>query len=759
MNTFLRSTFLSRVSKLAFVFTIILICLASGIKAQSYTKHYIAPAPWNYFTKANELVVTTASVTPVTVTVKKSDGNGSFTLTTKAGSPAVHRFDGNITSFPLYKLNSVLNAAGIIVEASTSINVNIRNVASDDNDGGTSPYIKGNSSLFSFGDAAIGNSFRVGYYRDGDIYDNNYSYPDGPLRPVYSVMATENNTVVSINGTATITLNDGQSYLFQAAMGSLVETSGPVVMNTSATYDAPVVSQSCYDGASNPVPPINSLGNEYIVVRGNGNNISEKTTVIATEPNTTVTIYNFNPQGVLQSTVTHNLIAAGSFVTFANGIPGSGADSNSPQGQRYSSTRIIASKNVVAYSGTAQDCEVDIATLAPISPCSGSNRTETVKFTKLPSGDLPYFSYILLQSATAKVFLTTDNGYTNKDIETIAGVGARRQMGSSGTYIIDFENTNINSPKVITLTSDARLTVNMVQQGGGFSMSNFLSPFPEKAIKPTVTQSNCATATLSAAPNSSAPYQWYLNGVAINGATNSSFEALISGTYTLTTKLDCGISAQSLPVTIALCNVDISILKTVNNSSPAKGSTVVFSLTANNSNVASGTVTGTGNAIGISATDLLPSGYATITGPQADPNQANNTSTVTVTPVNITLTSAVGTNAQTICSGNAIATTTYQFTGNGSVTNQSVENLPAGISQNYNSGTKIYELSGTPPVNNTGSPIVYTYKVKGTISGTALEATGTITVNPAVSTPVFAKGASRTFSCNTYCNNYNKWYC
>ncbi|RYF10598.1 MAG: hypothetical protein EOO42_22390, partial [Flavobacteriales bacterium] len=412
MNTFLRSTFLSRIGKLGATLTVVLLVLATGLKAQSYTKHYIAPAPWNYFTKANELVVTTASVTPVEVSVKNSNEVEIIKLYPKAGAPAVHRFTGVITDFPLHPLNAVISGAGIIVEATASININIRNIASDDNDVPTSYFIKGNSSLFSFGDAAIGNAFRVGYYRDGEIYKNSYSYPDGPLTPVYSVMAIENNTVVSLNGVATITLGKGQSYLFQTKMGSLVETSGPVVMNTSATYDAPVVVESCYDGTSNPVPPINSLGKEYIVVRGNGNNIAEKTTVIATEPNTTVTVYNFNPAGLLQSTETFNLIAAGSFKTFANGIPESAPDANGPQGQRYSSTRIIASKNVVAYSGTAQDCEVDVATLAPISPCSGSNRTETVKFTKLPSGDLPYFSYILLQSATAKVFLTTDNGYT-----------------------------------------------------------------------------------------------------------------------------------------------------------------------------------------------------------------------------------------------------------------------------------------------------------------------------------------------------------
>jgi hypothetical protein len=30
-------------------------------------------------------------------------------------------------------------------------------------------YIKGNASLTSFGDAGVGVSFRVGYYRNGDL--------------------------------------------------------------------------------------------------------------------------------------------------------------------------------------------------------------------------------------------------------------------------------------------------------------------------------------------------------------------------------------------------------------------------------------------------------------------------------------------------------------------------------------------------------------------------------------------------------------
>lgn len=289
------------------------------------------------------------STTPISVTVKKSDGTLITTLNNVvAGAPAKYRFSGAVTSFPYFNLNTNIKAAGLIVEAASAISVNIRNVASDQSN---DDYIKGNSSLFSFGDAAIGNKFRVGYYRDGEIYtSNNPNYSTRQHKPVYSVMAIENSTVVSINGVATTTLNAGQSYLFTAAMGSLVETSGPAVMNTSAQFDAPTYTTECYDGASNPVPPLTALGNEYVVVRGAGNNIAEQTTIIASEANTSITVYNFNTAGILQSTNTYNLIAAGSFVTFPNGIAGAG-NNNHQDGQVYSSSRIVSNKNVVAYSG------------------------------------------------------------------------------------------------------------------------------------------------------------------------------------------------------------------------------------------------------------------------------------------------------------------------------------------------------------------------------------------------------------------------
>ncbi|WP_118972316.1 Ig-like domain-containing protein [Taibaiella koreensis] len=736
---------------------------------QGYKTHYIAPAPWQYWSSANELVLSTNTAGTI-VLVKKSNGSLITTLNVGVDTPMVYRFAGNANNLPTNALNTVLSDRGLILESNYPINANLRNVASDQL---TDANIKGNAALFSFGDAAVGTAFRVGYYRDGFI-----SGTTG--KPVYSVMAIENNTTVKINGTATTTLNAGQSYLFQAAIGSLVETSGPAVMNSGSNLDAPV---ACGDGVYNPVPPVSALAKEYVVVRGQGNNTAEQTTVVATEPNTTVTVSNFNALGVLQGTNSYTLVAAGSFATFPNGVTVAGTGSGQI-GTVYSASRIISNKNIVAYAGTANNCEVDMATLAPIADCGGSQKVQTYKFRTFTGGDLPYFAYIVIRNATDKVYLTTTGSagtnYTNSDIEAIAGVGIRRQLGSSGDYVIDFTNTNIGTPSTITLTSTSRITTAMVQTGGGFSMSNFISPFPQKALKPTLTQSNCATAQLSADASSTAPYQWYLDGNPIAGATASSYSATQSGTYTVTSGLSCGISAQSLPITVALCNIDRSITKTVDDPAPPVNGSVNFTLTATN--------TGAGSALGVSVTDQLPSGYtyishnasagtsynsstglwsigamasnssitlvitakvnasgvytntATISGTQTDANTTNDASSVSTTPITaITLTSSTSppSDAQSVCINTAITNITYAI--GGTATGATVTGLPAGISASYNASTKVVTISGTP-TNPTAGGQVYTVTTTG--GSPNVFATGSITVNGLAGTPVFALGSA-----------------
>ena len=725
----------------------------------SYSVHYIAPAPWQYWSKANEIVITSDNGT-VTGTIAKSDGTVIVSFTCTKGTPFVYRFTGLPKDVLAHTLNTVLNGAGLIVKATGSVSVNLRNVASDNlGDDGSDTNIKGNASLFSFGDAAIGTSFRVGYYRDGNL-------AGGAHPPIYSVMAIQNNTIVKIGGIATATLNAGQSYLFNAPMGTLVETSASAVMNTAADLDAP---GGCGDGAFNPIPPIASLGKEYVVVRGEGNLTAEQTTVIATEANTSFTVINFDQNGNQKGSQTFVLAQAGDKQTFNHGYLNGTYNSISNTG-RYSSSWILGTKNIEVFSGTAGvsgggGCEVDVATLVPISSCSGSKSVETTKFTAyVQTTNLPYFGYIITRS-TDKIFLTA-NGippYTNKDIETIAGIGTRKALGSTGLSLVSFTQTDIGSPGTIAIASTSRLTVSMVQQSSSFSMSNFISRFPEKAEQPIVAQTDCSSATLSAIPNSG-PYQWYLNDVLIGGATNNTYTATSSGNYTVTTQLECGISAPSLPLSVSLCNIDRSIIKTVDIDYPELNTNVVFTLKAEN--------LGNGNAVGVSVSDKLPAGYAyvsdipsvgtsydgtsgiwtigdmassavatlkitakviqtgvnvntaTITGPQPDQVTSNDQSAVSTT---------TGSGDRIVCVNTAMNSIIYDIPA--ATTGIQVVGLPSGITGTYNPATKKLTISGTP----TSPTAAITYTVSAT-TGAAINITGTITVNDNVTVPVFGNG-------------------
>lgn len=62
--------------------------------AQYATSHYIAPSPWQYWSDANEIVLTTESTAAVTVTLKKSDGTFLATRTVTSAAPDVYRFVG-----------------------------------------------------------------------------------------------------------------------------------------------------------------------------------------------------------------------------------------------------------------------------------------------------------------------------------------------------------------------------------------------------------------------------------------------------------------------------------------------------------------------------------------------------------------------------------------------------------------------------------------------------------------------------------------
>ncbi|MBL0735617.1 gliding motility-associated C-terminal domain-containing protein [Flavobacterium sp. GN10] len=780
--TFCKSGF----SRLIFLIVFLLLT-AHSASAQFFTKHYIAPAPWQYFSRANEIIIATNSTTPVSFTITKSDGSAvsltkdgtsisSNSLTTVKGTPAVYRFvgDPNTDALTYNSAGTVYNDRGIIVTSTTSggaISVNLRNIASDAIGGGGDSRIKGNASLTSFGDAGIGVEFRVGYYRNMGTSDQE--------RPFYSVMAIGNNTQVKVNGSVATTLKAGQSYLFNAAIGSLVESSGPVVMNTGVRIDTP---EACGDGTFDQLPPTSVLGTEYFLERGKGNNTAEQTTVVVTKDNTVLTITTYGTNGnVVGSPIVTSSLNAGQSYTFRNGVSGTA----------FTSSRISATNNVAVYSGTADGCEVDISTIAPVSECGGSNFVETSAFKGYTNASLDYFGYVLLKSVSNKVFI---NG---TDLEQTLHT-TRRQLGTTGWYIIDFTRDQIGNPNTISLNSDSKLTVSIAQQGNGYSMAAFFSNFAQQPSAPKETYIGVAgclkqSAKLTTDANF-APYQWRYNGTVIPGETSNTITVTKTGSYTVTSTLSCGVSSQSTPITVTLCS-DVTVENSVNVSSQCVGSDVVFTVTAKN--------LGPSNAEGVSVTDKLPSGYTYVSSVASKGTSYDNTSGIwTISGLDsgasavLTITATVKdtgaySNTATITSSNV-----DDPTGNNTATAMITANtLPVAATLAANSpvcsgSNAVFTISGT-----SGNAVTYTGAASGTVTigsdgkaivtvsnvtsnstlnltnvsnGTcsrALAVSATVTVNPLPATPTISAASTGTTFCSggsvvltSSAGSGNQWY-
>ncbi|MGS4346563.1 gliding motility-associated C-terminal domain-containing protein [Myroides odoratus] len=575
----------------------ILLLLSHAVSAQYYKMHHIAPAPWQYWSTANQIVIGTLSTDPVEVQLKKSDGTLLTTLTVTANNPISYRFVGTANTQNRNVINTTYNDRGLLVEATAPVLVNMRNIASDATVGWTSlgvENIKGNASLVSFGEEGLGVEFRLGYYRQSTqgLYED---------APVYSVMATEDETEIEVQqttGTTTFTLNTGQSRLFKAPLGSLLTSTKSVVVNVGNWGDTPRLCGpggiNGQDGTFDQVAPVHMLGNRYLVVRGEGtipndtqrNQFlgSEQSLIVATKDNTTVTIKNFTPQGVeTGTTVTQVLANAGDYYSFYHG------DGRNPN----SSSLVVSDNEVIVYAGTAVECETDISTVLPIGGCAGSINIQTKKFVNYNDGGLPYMGFAIIEHPTEIVYLN------NQNIETLTG-RTRVALGDSGLYMITFTHTSIGNPENIVLRSDLPLTASLVQQGDGFSMSAFFSSFGEAAKAPiNIKQNDDCTVRLESEEDS-LEYEWFLNGESLEITTENFIDVSVSGMYAVKIKKECGWSNMSLPLDVLVkpCT-DLSITKKVKSQDDG---VAVFEIVVKNLDEIF-------TDLEVVVTDLLPSGY------------------------------------------------------------------------------------------------------------------------------------------------------
>ena len=271
--------------------------------AQLDTVHYIPPMHSRDVGQVEDHYVYLSTPETVPFNVVVTDGSGTpypgspFTLS-NAAPVRIDVGNGQVPAtklvVPIDSLNTVLSTEGLILTANKPFFANARYRASVQAE-----------ALSAKGKAAFGQTFRIGA-APIIAQQNIRSF-------VVGFMATENNTTVNLtdydpnivfNGTpnvtqatTTVTLDAGESYVIsgyanhnpnlQGIVGALLTSDKPIVVNCG-NWNGSVAVPSGQDICIDQIVPIENVGNNYVVVEGNGPGDHERPLVVAHYNNTQV---------------------------------------------------------------------------------------------------------------------------------------------------------------------------------------------------------------------------------------------------------------------------------------------------------------------------------------------------------------------------------------------------------------------------------------------------------------------------------------
>ena len=597
---------------------------------------------------------------------------------------------------------------------------------------------------------------------------------------VVSVVMTSNATCVTGNPATSNTVTMVVNPNLPASVSIAALPSGAICPGTSVTFTATPANGGTTPSYQWKVNGINAgtnsptfssttlINNDVVSVV-----MTSNATCVSGNPatsNTITMVVNTNlPASVSIADAPSGAICAGTSVTFTatpvNGgtapsyqwkLNGVNTGTNSPT---FSSTTLINNDVVsVVMTSNATCVSGNPATSNTVTMVVNANLPAGVSIAAVPSG--------AVCAGTSVVFTATPtNGGTTPSYQW------KVNGGNTGTNSPTFSSTTLANNDIVSVV----MTSNATCVSGSPATSNTITMTinPNAGISLT---SGAGTNLQTLCLNTSITTITYsitgggtgagvtglptgVNGVYSGGVFTISGTPSVSGTfnYTVTTTGTCTQATATGTITvnpnavITLTSAAGTNLQTICLN--AAITTITYSITGGGTGAGvtglpagvngafSGgvfTISGTPTAIGTFNYTLTTTGTCT---------QATSTGTITVNPnAAISLTSAAGTNLQTLCINTAITTITYSVSGGG--TGAGVTGLPTGVSGVYSAG--VFTISGTPSVSGT-----FNYTVTTTGTCTQTSATGTITVNPtAVITLTSAAGTNlQTVCLNTAMTN------
>ncbi|MFD2592341.1 PKD-like domain-containing protein, partial [Aquimarina hainanensis] len=570
--------------KQKYVFYLFLVFFSYTSQAQLSDLHYLPPLKQysnNNAIQKQSVYLSTPETTAFNVTVYR--GNSATPLTTLTGLSNTNSIkydladgDNNITLVTDANTGVVLSNAGLRFESAggQSFYVNYRGRQSAQA-----------ASLTSKGRSAMGTKFKWGGM---PLRSTNTASQSATL----GIMATEDNTTVTISGydpacefrlggdpdgitndSITISLNSGQSYVLQAILaqaavnldgwiGASVESDKDIVISNGGLLCMVLAGSASRDaGIDQPVPE-EIVGRDYVFVRGNGVDGMEKPIIIATQDNTEVFVNG----------------SATPITTLNNGdyfdIPSSNYSGTSAGANML----VTTSKSAYAYqalAGSSSQATGGLNFVAPVN-CLMPKILDNIPNIRNVAG-LNFTGGVTIIASTstpdANITVTDGTGSVTLPASTpVAGTSDWKTFFIAGLT------------GDVSVQSTGPISVGFLGANSSAGIAGYFSGFDTAPVVDLqVTGGGCLPGgTVQETSGAFDAYQWFMDGVAIAGATSATYTppptVVFAELFVRVTQGSCTFDSD--PISVYSCDPDIVLTKTANATTFNEGDTVTFTITA-----------------------------------------------------------------------------------------------------------------------------------------------------------------------------------
>lgn len=451
------------------------------------------------------------------------------------------------------------------------------------------------SSLVSAGIAGLGTDFRwVGIPQ---LNPDNYT----GLNSVIGIMATEDNTLVSISGynpactftknnnasgitddIITFNLNAGQSYVLEAAnisnstsinlsgwLGATISSNKNISVNQGHLMSKLV--GGAIDFSMTQLTPTTNIGKEYVFIRGNGADDVEFPVIIATQNNTEVYLNNeLTPYTTLNN---------GQWVK----IPATKYSQSSTSGNIAGANMYIrASKDVYgvqSISGGTSGALIDMFQVAPLNCLldNGINNIPDIVKTGLTGTNLTASGIIILaSSAINESNITVNYGTGSSSTVPTSTLSSARRSVSGTTEWVSYYIPSLTGD--IKVAATGPVAVGYLGYSGNAGVAAYFSGFGTiPTIDVQTTGNGCfPNTTLTATPGFTS-YAWYKDNVLMPSVTTNSFTPTVAGDYYVEV-YNGFCSYPSATKTVFDCNPEVVVKNTASKKYLLPGETTTFTI-------------------------------------------------------------------------------------------------------------------------------------------------------------------------------------